>query len=128
MGAGCAPHPNPDLRGVGGHPLTPRLSPLPTAPGSASTVPLPLPVPSWSSEFNHVPASSSCPHGPDEPPPGPPPEQIFHLVPPPAELVQNLRPGGAAAAPGPRHRSSDYEVEAPGRGHIRAVDNQYTPL
>ncbi|NXW85002.1 SH2B3 protein, partial [Alopecoenas beccarii] len=102
--------------------------PQPQAPGSTSTVPLPLPIPSWSPEFSHVPASSSCPHGPDETPPGPPPEQIFHLVPPPAELVQNLRPGGAAAASGPRHRSSDYEVEAPGRGHVRAIDNQYTPL
>ncbi|KAF1480856.1 SH2B adapter protein 3, partial [Pygoscelis antarcticus] len=102
--------------------------PQPQAPGSGSTVPLPLPVPSWNPEFSLAPTGPSCPRGPDETPPGPPPEQIFHLVPPPAELVQSLRPSGPALAPGPRHRDSDYEVEAPGRGHIRAIDNQYTPL
>ncbi|NXG58570.1 SH2B3 protein, partial [Hemiprocne comata] len=105
-------------------PPTGRLSAPPTAPGSASTVPLPLPVPSWSPEFSLDPAGSSCP----ETPPGPPPEQIFHLVPSPAELVQTLRPSGGAPAPGPRHRDSDYEGDAPGRGHVRAIDNQYTPL
>ncbi|XP_051490355.1 SH2B adapter protein 3 isoform X2 [Apus apus] len=97
---------------------------LPQAPGSASTVPLPLPVPSWSPEFSLDPADPSCP----EAPPGPPPEQIFHLVPSPAELLQTLRPSGVAPAPGPRHRDSDYEGDAPGRGHVRAIDNQYTPL
>ncbi|KAM6241492.1 SH2B adapter protein 3 isoform 2-T2 [Spheniscus humboldti] len=102
--------------------------PQPQAPGSGSTVPLPLPVPSWNPEFSLAPTGSSCPRGPDESPPGPPPEQIFHLVPPPAELVQSLRPSGPALAPGPWHRDSDYEAEAPGRGHIRAIDNQYTPL
>ncbi|NXY87234.1 SH2B3 protein, partial [Alcedo cyanopectus] len=112
----------------GAIPLTVRLSPLPTAPGCCSTVPLPLPFPSWSSEFNLTPTASSCPHGPDETPPGPPSEQIFHLVPPPSELVQNLRPSRATPAPGSRHRDSDYEAEAPGRGHVRAIDNQYTPL
>ncbi|NWH67571.1 SH2B3 protein, partial [Geococcyx californianus] len=111
-----------------GHPPTGHLSPLPTAPGSGSTVPLPLPVPSWSPEFSLAPVGSSCPHGPDETPPGSPPEQIFHLVPPPAELAQSLRLSGASAAPGSRHHDSDYEAEAPGRGHIRAIDNQYTPL
>ncbi|RLV99899.1 hypothetical protein DV515_00009346 [Chloebia gouldiae] len=95
------------------------------APGSTSTVPLPLPFPGWSPEFSLVPASSSCP---DEPPGGPPAEQIFHLVPPPAELAQSLRPARATAATAARPRDSDYEVEAPGRGHVRAIDNQYTPL
>ncbi|XP_068268873.1 SH2B adapter protein 3 isoform X2 [Nyctibius grandis] len=98
--------------------------PQPQAPGSASTVPLPLPAPSWSPESSLGPVGSSCPHGPDETPP----EQIFHLVPPPAELAQSLRPGGVPATPGHWHRESDYEVEAPGRGHVRAIDNQYTPL
>ncbi|CAM9532030.1 unnamed protein product [Bubo scandiacus] len=98
------------------------------APSSGSTVHLPLPIPGWSPEFSLGPAASSCPRGPDETPPGPPPEQIFHLVPPPAELAQSLRPSRAATAPGPRPRDSDYEVEAPGRGHVRAIDNQYTPL
>lgn len=100
--------------------------PQPQAPGSSTTVPLPLPIPSWSPDFSLVPTSSSCPHGPNEPPPGPPSEQIFHVVPPPSELAQSLRP--SRAAPSPRHRDSDYEVEAPGRGHVRAIDNQYTPL
>nr|XP_026651948.1 SH2B adapter protein 3 [Zonotrichia albicollis] len=98
------------------------------APGSSTTVPLPLPFPGWSPEFSLVPASSSCPHGPDEPPGGPPAEQIFHLVPPPAELAQSLRPARATPATAARPRDSDYEVEAPGRGHVRAIDNQYTPL
>ncbi|XP_074897348.1 SH2B adapter protein 3 isoform X1 [Buteo buteo] len=102
--------------------------PQPQAPSSGSMVPLPLPVPGWSPEFSLTPAGSSCPRGPDETPPGPPPEQIFHLVPPPAELAQSLRPSRAAVIPGPRPRDSDYEVEAPGRGHVRAIDNQYTPL
>ncbi|NWH38633.1 SH2B3 protein, partial [Chloropsis hardwickii] len=98
------------------------LLPLPTAPGSSTTVPLPLPFPGWSPEFSLV---------PDEPPGGPPAEQIFHLVPPPAELAQSLRPARATTATTattPRPRDSDYEVEAPGRGHVRAIDNQYTPL
>ncbi|XP_074776949.1 SH2B adapter protein 3 [Athene noctua] len=98
------------------------------APGSGTTVHLPLPIPGWSPDFSLGPIASSCPRGPDETPPGPPPEQIFHLVPPPAELAQSLRPSRAATAPGPRPRDSDYEVEAPGRGHVRAIDNQYTPL
>ncbi|NWW86998.1 SH2B3 protein, partial [Rhynochetos jubatus] len=98
------------------------------APGSSSTVPLSLPIPGWNPEFSLSRTGSSCLHGPDETPPGPPPEQIFHLVPSPAELAQSLRLSGAAAAHGPRHRDSDYEAEAPGRGHVRAIDNQYTPL
>ncbi|NXQ23993.1 SH2B3 protein, partial [Alaudala cheleensis] len=97
----------------------------------------PQPVPGWNPEFSLVPAGSSCPHGPDEPPGGPAAEQIFHLVPPPAELAQSLRPPRAttatttattAATSTARPRDSDYEVEAPGRGHARAIDNQYTPL
>ncbi|KAM6111797.1 LOW QUALITY PROTEIN: SH2B adapter protein 3 [Pterocles gutturalis] len=95
------------------------------APTAASTAPLPLPAPTWSPEFSLAPAASSCPHGPDGTPPDPPPEQIFHLVPPPAELAQSLRSSGATGA---RHRDTDYEGEAPGRGHVRAIDNQYTPL
>uniref|UniRef100_A0A8B9ZEE1 SH2B adapter protein 3 n=1 Tax=Anas platyrhynchos TaxID=8839 RepID=A0A8B9ZEE1_ANAPL len=99
---------------------------------SGTAVPVPLPVPGWSPEFSLTPAttstttssSSSCPRGPAEPPP----EQIFHLVPPPAELAQSLRHSGVTATPGARPRESDYEVEAPGRGHVRAIDNQYTPL
>ncbi|NWU98672.1 SH2B3 protein, partial [Upupa epops] len=101
---------------------------LPQAPGSGSTIPLPLPVPSWTPDFSITSDSSSCPPGPDEPSSAPNPEQIFHLVPPPAELAQTLRSGRAPAALSPRHRDSDYEAESPGRGHVRAIDNQYTPL
>ncbi|XP_068767114.1 SH2B adapter protein 3 isoform X2 [Struthio camelus] len=93
---------------------------LPQAQAPGSTLPLPLPVPGWSSDLGPAPG------GPDEE--APPPEQIFHLVPPPAELAPALRPGGAAAAPGARPRDADYEAEGPGRGRVRAVDNQYTPL
>ncbi|NXI45703.1 SH2B3 protein, partial [Galbula dea] len=102
--------------------------PHPQAPGSSTTVPLPLPISSWSPEFSLSPTSSSCPHSPDETSLGPPSEQIFHLVPPPAELAQSLRSSRVTTAPGSRHRDSDYEAEAPGRSHIRAIDNQYTPL
>ncbi|NXH85727.1 SH2B3 protein, partial [Edolisoma coerulescens] len=108
-----------------GHPPDRHPLPPPAAPGSSTTVPLLLPFPGWSPEFSLVPAGSSCP---EEPPTGPPAEQIFHLVPPPAELAQSLRPARATSAPAPRPRDSDYEVEAPGRGHVRAIDNQYTPL
>ncbi|NXH17364.1 SH2B3 protein, partial [Bucco capensis] len=109
-------------------PLICHLSLPPTAPTSSTTVPLPLPVLSWSPEFSLAPTSSSCPHGPDETLPSAPSEQIFHLVPPPAELAQSLRSSRVTTAPGSRHRDSDYEAEAPGRSHVRAIDNQYTPL
>ncbi|XP_009878662.1 PREDICTED: SH2B adapter protein 3 [Charadrius vociferus] len=69
-----------------------------------------------------------CPFGCTWPGRGSGSIRIFHLVPPPAELAQSLRPSGAVTAHGHRHRDSDYEVEAPGRGHVRAIDNQYTPL
>ncbi|XP_067163136.1 SH2B adapter protein 3 [Apteryx mantelli] len=89
------------------------------APGAGSTIPLPLPVPGWSSD-----TEPCCPRarGPDEPPP-PPPEQIFHVVPLAAE-----RAPSPAMAPGARPREADDEADSPGRGRLRAVDNQYTPL
>lgn len=127
-------HAAPPEMGYQEHPPEQHLLPPPAAPGSSTTVPLPLPFPGWSPEFSLIPAGSSCPHGPDEPPGGPQAEQIFHLVPPPAELAQSLRPArattatSATAATTARPRDSDYEVEAPGRGHVRAIDNQYTPL
>ncbi|KAJ7422697.1 SH2B adapter protein 3 [Willisornis vidua] len=100
---------------------------LPHSQAPGATVPLPLPVLGWTPELG-----PSCPAGTDEPTPGPPSEQIFHLVPPPAELAQSLRPGRATPAPTlaptARPRESDYEGDPPGRGHVRAVDNQYTPL
>ncbi|OXB64153.1 hypothetical protein ASZ78_002083 [Callipepla squamata] len=51
---------------------------------------------------------------------------VVVLPQPPAELGQGSQPSGAPH--GTRPRDSDYEVEAPGRGRARAVDNQYTPL
>ncbi|XP_048369832.1 SH2B adapter protein 3 [Sphaerodactylus townsendi] len=59
-------------------------------------------------------------------------EQIFHLVPPPEELARSLwrrsslsGPPSASAA----HRVWDeYELDSQGRDHLRAVNNQYTPL
>ncbi|XP_065595312.1 SH2B adapter protein 3 isoform X1 [Cyrtonyx montezumae] len=86
--------------------------PQPPAPGPSPALPVPLPF--WSPEFSLAPSES-------------PPEPIFHLVPPAAELGgQGSHPSGAPH--GTRPRDSDYEVEAPGRGRARAVDNQYTPL
>ncbi|XP_007433672.2 SH2B adapter protein 3, partial [Python bivittatus] len=59
-------------------------------------------------------------------------EQIFHLVPPPEELAGGLRHGHSRALPSPtpvaRQWDSDYEMDAQGRGHLRAVSNQYTSL
>lgn len=86
---------------------------LPQAPAPGSSPALPVPLPFWSPEFSLTPSES-------------PPEPIFHLVPPVAELAQGSHPNGAPH--GARPRDSDYEVEAPGRGRMRAVDNQYTPL
>ncbi|XP_060105342.1 SH2B adapter protein 3 [Heteronotia binoei] len=61
-------------------------------------------------------------------------EQIFHLVPPPEELARGLWPRGSLSGPPSApaaHRpwDSDYEMDSQqGRGHLRAVNNQYTPL
>ncbi|KAJ6656691.1 hypothetical protein lerEdw1_003578 [Lerista edwardsae] len=56
-------------------------------------------------------------------------EQIFHLVPPPEELASGLwRSGPLASPPGHRPWDSDYELDGQGRGRLRAVNNQYTPL
>uniref|UniRef100_A0A8D0BR30 SH2B adaptor protein 3 n=2 Tax=Salvator merianae TaxID=96440 RepID=A0A8D0BR30_SALMN len=49
-------------------------------------------------------------------------EQIFHLVPPPEELATSTSPAAA------RPWDNDYELDSQGRGHVRAVNNQYTPL
>nr|XP_056715381.1 SH2B adapter protein 3 [Euleptes europaea] len=60
-------------------------------------------------------------------------EQIFHQVPPPEELARSLwhrsSLSGPAGTPAP-HRpwDNDYELDSQGRGHLRAVNNQYTPL
>ncbi|XP_004843849.1 SH2B adapter protein 3 isoform X2 [Heterocephalus glaber] len=99
-------------------------------PGSCNTVPFPFSLPRWDSELGlaHL-SSSGCPQGV-----GPegltgrpsPPEQIFHLVPSPEELASSLR--HLEPEPSSRARDSDYEMDSSSRSHLRAIDNQYTPL
>ncbi|XP_075389972.1 SH2B adapter protein 3 [Tenrec ecaudatus] len=99
-------------------------------PGSCHTVLFPFSLPRWDSEpgLLHL-GSPACPWGPiPDTTPGrsSPPEQIFHRVPSPEELADSLRllePGSE-----PRAQDSDYELDASSRRHLRAVDNQYTPL
>ncbi|KFO23568.1 SH2B adapter protein 3 [Fukomys damarensis] len=99
-------------------------------PGSCNTVPFPFSLPRWDSELGlaHL-SSSGCPQGlgPEGVPGRPsPPEQIFHLVPSPEELASSLR--HLEPEPGSRARDSDYEMDLSSRSHLRAIDNQYTPL
>ncbi|XP_038619492.1 SH2B adapter protein 3 [Tachyglossus aculeatus] len=101
-------------------------------PGSSNPVLFPFSVHRWSSELGlpHL-SPSGCPrmHIPEDlPPRSSPPEQIFHLVPPPAELASSLRHDESAAEPTARPRDTDYELDSPSRGRIRAIENQYTPL
>uniref|UniRef100_A0A8C5V165 SH2B adaptor protein 3 n=1 Tax=Microcebus murinus TaxID=30608 RepID=A0A8C5V165_MICMU len=99
-------------------------------PGSCNTVLFPLSLPRWDSELGlpHL-SSSGCPRGlSPEGVPGrsSPPEQIFHLVPSPEELANSLR--HLEPEPERRARDSDYEMDSSSRSHLRAIDNQYTPL
>ncbi|XP_073420303.1 SH2B adapter protein 3 isoform X1 [Dendrobates tinctorius] len=55
-------------------------------------------------------------------------EQIFHLVPPPEELERNFLRSESVRAQSSSQRESDYEMDSASRGHIRAIDNPYTPL
>ncbi|XP_054852550.1 SH2B adapter protein 3 isoform X2 [Eublepharis macularius] len=60
-------------------------------------------------------------------------EEIFHLVPPPEELARGLwnrssLSGPPTAPAAHRQWDNDYEMDAQGRGHLRAVNNQYTLL
>ncbi|XP_059977364.1 SH2B adapter protein 3 isoform X6 [Lagenorhynchus albirostris] len=74
-------------------------------------------------------SASGCPRGlGPEGLPGrsSPPEQIFHLVPSPEELANSLR--HLEPEPTSRARDSDYEMDSSSRSHLRAIDNQYTPL
>ncbi|XP_074869036.1 SH2B adapter protein 3 [Carettochelys insculpta] len=100
-------------------------------PGSSSALLLPFSVPPWSSELSLTPtAPPRCPrlHPADNLHHTSEPEQIFHLVPSPEELANSLRHHNATARHTSRQRDSDYELDSPGRGHVRAIDNQYTPL
>ncbi|KAB1255544.1 SH2B adapter protein 3 [Camelus dromedarius] len=100
------------------------------AEGSSNTVLFPFSFSRWDSELGlpHL-SSSGCPRGlGPEGLPGrsSPPEQIFHLVPSPEELANSLR--HLEPEPASRARDSDYEMDSSSRSHLRAIDNQYTPL
>ncbi|XP_036785321.2 SH2B adapter protein 3 isoform X2 [Manis pentadactyla] len=99
-------------------------------PGSSNTILFPFSLSRWDSELGlpHL-SSSGCPQrlGPDAlPGRSSPPEQIFHLVPSPEELANSLR--HLEPEPASRARDADYEMDASSRNHLRAIDNQYTPL
>lgn len=100
------------------------------APGSSNTVLFPFSLPHWDSELGHPHLSSAgCPPGHGaEALPGQvtPPEQIFHLVPSPEELANSLRQLELESVSSAR--DSDYEMDSSSRSHLRAIDNQYTPL
>ncbi|XP_063820449.1 SH2B adapter protein 3 [Pseudophryne corroboree] len=55
-------------------------------------------------------------------------EQIFHLVPPPGELARNFLRNESGRSQSSSQRESDYEMDSSSRGHMRAIDNPYTPL
>lgn len=101
-----------------------------TSPGSSNTVLFPFSLPHWDSELglshlnsSGIPASLGA-----EALPGrvTPPEQIFHLVPSPEELANSLR--HLELEPVSSARDSDYGMDSSSRSHLRAIDNQYTPL
>lgn len=92
-------------------------------PGSSHTVLFPFSLSRWDSELG-------LPHLSPETLPGrvSPPEQIFHLLPSPEELAHSLRHLEPQPEPASRARDSDYELDSTSRSHLRAIDNQYTPL
>ncbi|XP_066466114.1 SH2B adapter protein 3 isoform X2 [Tiliqua scincoides] len=104
---------------------------VPRTQGSSSPAPLPPPVHRCSPEFSLVQLTpSSCPWLPsNDLRRSSSVEQIFHLVPPPEELASGRwRSSNLAAPPSTRQWDNDYEMDAQGRGRLRAVNNQYTPL
>lgn len=101
-----------------------------TSPGSSNTVLFPFSLPHWDSELglSHLNSSGIPPSLGAEALPGrvTPPEQIFHLVPSPEELANSLR--HLELEPVSSARDSDYGMDSSSRSHLRAIDNQYTPL
>uniref|UniRef100_A0A8C8RKU2 SH2B adapter protein 3 n=1 Tax=Pelusios castaneus TaxID=367368 RepID=A0A8C8RKU2_9SAUR len=100
-------------------------------PGSSNAILFPFTIPNWNSNLSLSHASpASCPwlHVEDDIHHSSQAEQIFHLVPPSEELANSLRHGDTGTVRTSRQRDSDYELDSPGRGHMRAIDNQYTPL
>ncbi|XP_029427973.1 SH2B adapter protein 3 isoform X2 [Rhinatrema bivittatum] len=99
---------------------------------SSNTLLFPLSIHRWSSELNlpHISSPSRPLARGLEDVHHMYPEPIFHLVPSPEELTRSLRQSEAAGA-GRRmslQRESDYELDSPARGRVRAIDNHYTPL
>ncbi|XP_077164283.1 SH2B adapter protein 3 isoform X2 [Paroedura picta] len=110
---------------------------VPHAQGSGTLVPPSSSIHRCGPDFSLVQlAPASCPqlHAANDPAHASSEEQIFHLVPPPEELARGSlwHRGSLSGPPGTpaAHRpwDSDYEMDSQGRGHLRAVNNQYTPL
>ncbi|XP_061458749.1 SH2B adapter protein 3 isoform X2 [Rhineura floridana] len=107
---------------------------LPHTQGSSNIVPLSPSVHRCPPEFSLVQLTpSSCPriHLADNLRRSSSVEQIFHLVPPPEELASGLWPSSNLATsptPASRQWDNDYEMDSQSRGHLRAVNNQYTSL
>lgn len=96
---------------------------------TVSTLLFPLPIQRSSSERSISPQASLGQHPfTDDLHPSSYSEQIFHLVPPPEELARNFLLSESSRAQTSRQRESDYEMDSSSRGHIRAIDNPYTPL
>nr|XP_033811716.1 SH2B adapter protein 3 isoform X1 [Geotrypetes seraphini]XP_033811717.1 SH2B adapter protein 3 isoform X1 [Geotrypetes seraphini]XP_033811718.1 SH2B adapter protein 3 isoform X1 [Geotrypetes seraphini]XP_033811719.1 SH2B adapter protein 3 isoform X1 [Geotrypetes seraphini]XP_033811720.1 SH2B adapter protein 3 isoform X1 [Geotrypetes seraphini] len=100
---------------------------------SGNTSLIPLSSHPWSLEHNlpHLSSPShSRTHALEDDPHVLYPEPIFHLVPPPEELTRNLHQSEAATSRGSAssQRELNYELASSSQGHVRAIDNQYTPL
>lgn len=100
-------------------------------PSTSSNTLQPLSIHRWSSDHSalHV-QSHSHPreNHMDDVHHSPPTEQIFHFLPSREELARSLRNHEATGVHVNRQWDSDNDVESPARGHMRAIDNQYTPL
>ncbi|KAH0625625.1 hypothetical protein JD844_015215, partial [Phrynosoma platyrhinos] len=97
---------------------------------SCNTVPFSTLVHQWNPErLSHF-SPSRCPrmHLADNLRRNSSGEQIFHLVPPPEELASSTMATPPHGPPLSRQWDSDYEMDSQGRGHLRAVNNQYTSL
>lgn len=118
-----------EARGLSAALLHCRDSPL-SSPGSSNTVLFPFSLPPWDSDpgLSHLHSAGGPPSLGTEALPGrgTPPEQIFHLVPSPEELANSLR--HLELEPVSSARDSDYGMDSSSRSHLRAIDNQYTPL
>ncbi|XP_063000179.1 SH2B adapter protein 3 isoform X2 [Elgaria multicarinata webbii] len=108
----------------------------PHTQGSCSgTAPLPPSIHRCHPASSHIQLSpSGCPriHLPDRLRRNSSGEPIFYRVPPPEELARGLwhssTLGTPPTSPASRQWDNDYELDSQGRGHLRAVNNQYTSL